>query len=101
MSFGPVYGPDSSSYIYIRSLVSACLTSLTGLCSSLLTTILSGVNELAVRFHSSCCPVCQYDRLRESYLDKGKREEKRTTALVFDCGTGVYSWEDYKNIDGK
>lgn len=104
MSFDPVCGSDSSSYIYIRSLVSTYFTSLTALCSSLLTTILSGVNDLAVWIHSSCCPVCQYDRLRQSYLSKNQGEEgeqENMIAVVFDAGTKVYNLKRLKDIDGE
>lgn len=104
MSLDPICGPGSSSSIYIRSLVSAYFTSLTVLCSSLLTSILSFVNDLAVRVHSSCCPVCQYDRLRESYINKTKREKEnveKTTAVVFDPATQQYTVEDIDNIDGE
>ena len=101
MSFDPLCGPGSSSYVYIRSLVSAYITSLTALCSSLLATILSVVDDLAVRVHSSCCPVCHYNRLRHHNLSKGNREEEKKTALVFDCGTKKYTLERRDNIDSE
>ena len=101
MSFDPVCGPGSPSYVYFRSLVFTYFTSLAALCSSLLTKVVLSVDNLAVRVHPSCCPICQYNRLRHHYLNKGNREEERKTALVFDRSTKNYTLERHDNIDSE
>ena len=101
MSSAPVWGLESSSHAYARSSVSAYFASLAALCFSLLTTISSFVDSLAMRVPSSCCPVCQYNRLREAHLNKKKRKEEKITVLVFDCDTGINTLKRREDIDGE
>ena len=97
MFFAPVEGPALSSSAFVRSSVFDCFIPLAALCSSLLAAILAFIDNLATRIPPSFCIVCQIKRLRESFASV----ENKTTALVFDPGTDVYSLKRLEEIDGK
>ena len=109
MSFAPVLGSESPSHAFIRSSISAYLSSIVALCSSGFATIFAWVDNLATRLPSSCCPVCQFKKLRNSSHSTETRnttlavqpQETKTTALVFDTGTKTYTLKKLEEIDGK
>lgn len=97
MSFAPILGPESSSQAHLRSLFFAYFASLAALCSSLLAGMSALVDDLAMRIPPSSCLVCQFKKLRASCSNT----ENKTTVLVFDPSTGVYTLKKIEDIDGE
>ena len=109
MSFAPILGPEPPSHAFIRSSISAYLSSLAALCSSGFATIFGWVDNLATRLPSSCCPVCFFKNLqRSNHSTETKNavlavhpKQTKTTALVFDTGTKTYTLKKLEDIDGE
>ena len=106
MSFSPVFGPESPSHAFFRSIFSASLASLTAICSSLLATIFSTVDNLAMRIPSSWhryCLICWLRSLRKSPPDTANALESNSekTAVVFYPTAGLCTLERTEDIDRK
>lgn len=105
MSFAPVLGPGSLSHAYIRSSASACFASLATLCSSWLAMVIALVDNLATRIPPARCPVCWWKgwsrKSTENESTENRPAEDKTTAVVFDPGTGFCTLKRLEDIDGK
>ena len=77
--------------------MSAYLASLASLCLSLVAKVFALVDDLAMRIPPSCCPICQFNSLRESHL----KTRDKNTMLVFNPATEVHSLKKLEDIDGE
>ena len=77
--------------------MSAYLASLASFCLSLVAKLFALVDDLAMRIPPSCCPICQFNNLRESHLKSGDKK----TVLVFNPATEKHSLKKLEDIDGE
>ena len=97
MSFAPLLGPESPSYVFVQSSVSAYLSSLAALCTSIVAATFALVDDLASRIPPSWCPRCRFRNARESCL----RTEPKAAVPASDSGMKVYKLKPLEDTDGE
>ena len=93
MSFAPLLGKGSPSYIFIKSTISF----LAALCSSILDATVALIDDLTPPIPQSWCLVCKINGRGHSH----DHTEAKRTAFPSDRGTGSYILKKLKDTDGE